>query len=53
MVPLIQELNSVTDNPLLFFNDATGELEDVISGGNFHGEVGGGGGLVGGDEIAS
>ena len=29
------ELNSVTDNPLLFFED--GEIE-VISGGNFHGE---------------
>ena len=29
------ELNSVTDNPLLFFE---GENVDVISGGNFHGE---------------
>lgn len=29
------ELNSVTDNPLLFFD---GENVDVISGGNFHGE---------------
>jgi hypothetical protein len=33
-----QELNSVTDNPLLFFDEATGDLADVISGGNFHGE---------------
>ncbi|HUR41680.1 MAG TPA: histidine ammonia-lyase [Verrucomicrobiae bacterium] len=31
------ELNSVTDNPLLFLDDKTGEVE-VISGGNFHGE---------------
>jgi len=31
------ELNSATDNPLLFFDDETGEAE-VISGGNFHGE---------------
>ena len=31
------ELNAVTDNPLLFIDDATGEV-DVISGGNFHGE---------------
>lgn len=30
------ELNAVTDNPLIFFNDA-GEPE-IISGGNFHGE---------------
>jgi len=30
------ELNAVTDNPLLFINEA-GEV-DVISGGNFHGE---------------
>jgi histidine ammonia-lyase len=30
------ELNSVTDNPLIFF-DAAGEPE-IISGGNFHGE---------------
>ena len=29
------ELNSVTDNPLLFFD---GDDVDVISGGNFHGE---------------
>ncbi len=31
------ELNAVTDNPLIFVNDETGEIE-VISGGNFHGE---------------
>lgn len=31
------ELNAVTDNPLLFIDDKTGEVE-VISGGNFHGE---------------
>ncbi|MGH8443196.1 MAG: histidine ammonia-lyase, partial [Nevskiaceae bacterium] len=31
------ELNSVTDNPLLFVDDRTGKVE-VISGGNFHGE---------------
>lgn len=31
------ELNAVTDNPLLFIDDETGEV-DVISGGNFHGE---------------
>lgn len=31
------ELNSVTDNPLIFIDDDTGEI-DVISGGNFHGE---------------
>jgi len=31
------ELNSATDNPLLFFDDETGVV-DVISGGNFHGE---------------
>lgn len=31
------ELNSVTDNPLLFINEQTDEIE-VISGGNFHGE---------------
>lgn len=30
------ELNSVTDNPLIFFDD-NGKV-DVISGGNFHGE---------------
>ncbi|MBK8026807.1 MAG: histidine ammonia-lyase [Chloroflexi bacterium] len=31
------ELNAVTDNPLIFVDDATGSI-DVISGGNFHGE---------------
>ena len=31
------ELNAVTDNPLIFVDDDTGEIE-VISGGNFHGE---------------
>ncbi|GAB1420732.1 histidine ammonia-lyase [Anaerolineales bacterium] len=31
------ELNAVTDNPLLFIDDETGEI-DVLSGGNFHGE---------------
>jgi histidine ammonia-lyase len=31
------ELNAVTDNPLIFVNQQTGEIE-VISGGNFHGE---------------
>lgn len=31
------ELNSVTDNPLIFIDDATGEVT-VLSGGNFHGE---------------
>ena len=31
------ELNSVTDNPLLFVDDKTGKVE-VLSGGNFHGE---------------
>lgn len=31
------ELNAVTDNPLLFIDEQTGEIE-VISGGNFHGE---------------
>ncbi len=31
------ELNSVTDNPLIFVDDETGKIE-VISGGNFHGE---------------
>ncbi len=30
------ELNSVTDNPLIFINDD--ESIDVVSGGNFHGE---------------
>jgi histidine ammonia-lyase len=31
------ELNSVTDNPLIFLNEQEDEIE-VISGGNFHGE---------------
>ncbi|HQX75671.1 MAG TPA: histidine ammonia-lyase, partial [Thermoflexales bacterium] len=31
------ELNAVTDNPLIFVDEATNEVE-VISGGNFHGE---------------
>jgi len=31
------ELNAVTDNPLIFFNDETGKV-DILSGGNFHGE---------------
>ncbi len=31
------ELNSVTDNPLIFIDDETERIE-VISGGNFHGE---------------
>lgn len=31
------ELNSATDNPLIFFDENTGEAT-VISGGNFHGE---------------
>jgi histidine ammonia-lyase len=31
------ELNAATDNPLLFFDEETGEVE-VLSGGNFHGE---------------
>jgi histidine ammonia-lyase len=31
------ELNSATDNPLIFFDGKTGQAE-VISGGNFHGE---------------
>jgi len=31
------ELNAVTDNPLLFVDEAT-DAVDVISGGNFHGE---------------
>ncbi len=31
------ELNSVTDNPLLFVDEKSGDVE-VISGGNFHGE---------------
>lgn len=33
---IIDELNSVTDNPLLFFEDS-GQVK-IISGGNFHGE---------------
>lgn len=32
------ELNSVTDNPLIFIDDDTDEIE-VLSGGNFHGEI--------------
>jgi histidine ammonia-lyase len=31
------ELNSVNDNPIIFVDDETGEV-DVISAGNFHGE---------------
>jgi histidine ammonia-lyase len=31
------ELNAVTDNPLIFIDDATEEIS-VLSGGNFHGE---------------
>lgn len=31
------ELNAVTDNPLIFIHEDSGEIE-VISGGNFHGE---------------
>lgn len=31
------ELNAVTDNPLIFVDDTTREIE-IISGGNFHGE---------------
>jgi len=31
------ELNAATDNPLIFFDDVTGEAT-VLSGGNFHGE---------------
>jgi histidine ammonia-lyase len=31
------ELNAVTDNPLLFVDDSSGEIT-VLSGGNFHGE---------------
>jgi len=31
------ELNSVTDNPLLFIDETSGAI-DVLSGGNFHGE---------------
>jgi histidine ammonia-lyase len=32
------ELNSVTDNPLIFVDESDPEKIDVISGGNFHGE---------------
>lgn len=32
------ELNSVTDNPLIFIDESDPEKIDVISGGNFHGE---------------
>jgi histidine ammonia-lyase len=32
------ELNAVTDNPLIFVDEATEKIE-VISGGNFHGEL--------------
>ena len=32
------ELNAATDNPLIFFDDQTGE-PTVLSGGNFHGEL--------------
>jgi histidine ammonia-lyase len=32
------ELNSVTDNPLIFLDEKDEEKIDVISGGNFHGE---------------
>lgn len=31
------EINAVTDNPLIFIDDQTGNI-DVLSGGNFHGE---------------
>jgi histidine ammonia-lyase len=31
------ELNAATDNPLIFFDEETGQA-DVVSGGNFHGE---------------
>ncbi|HUN22817.1 MAG TPA: histidine ammonia-lyase [Anaerolineales bacterium] len=31
------ELNAVTDNPLIFVDTASGQI-DVLSGGNFHGE---------------
>lgn len=31
------ELNAATDNPLIFFDEVSGQA-DVISGGNFHGE---------------
>ena len=32
------ELNAVTDNPLIFVDEASGEIT-VLSGGNFHGEI--------------
>jgi histidine ammonia-lyase len=32
------ELNAVTDNPLIFVDDADPDKIEVISGGNFHGE---------------
>ncbi len=32
------ELNAVTDNPLIFVNEANEDEIEVISGGNFHGE---------------
>lgn len=31
------ELNAVTDNPLIFIDETSGQI-DVLSGGNFHGE---------------
>ena len=31
------ELNAATDNPLIFIDESTGQV-DVLSGGNFHGE---------------
>jgi histidine ammonia-lyase len=31
------ELNAVTDNPLIFIDDVSGEIS-ILSGGNFHGE---------------
>jgi histidine ammonia-lyase len=35
---IMREINSVTDNPLFFFNDAMTTFES-ISGGNFHGQA--------------
>jgi histidine ammonia-lyase len=35
---LEREVNSVTDNPCVFLRSGAGELADVISGGNFHGQ---------------
>jgi histidine ammonia-lyase len=35
---LEREVNSVTDNPCVFLRGAAGELADVVSGGNFHGQ---------------